>query len=344
MERCQFITDAATWTTHVKQQPLDIFYSYEYVTLNARPSEQAILFIYEGDAGTLYYPFLKRRIFDTSYSDLITPYGYGGPEIVGHLTTPEIQEARRLFERWAEKEAVVSEMIRFNPLTGNERFMQVWTTVSFIRHTTSIDLRPSLEEIMQTFHKKTRSMIRKSLASPLTVRTGTKEDLPIFLALYHETMDRKNASAHYYFTATYFEQLFESNPLCEPLLLIAEFDGEPVGGYFVLLGKEYAHGHLIGCKRDGAKLFPNQRLEYEAILHTKAKGLVEQHLGGGYQERDSLFESKCRYTGYRLFEYHQGKSILQPIIYDQLCVRYGSGADSDYFPAYRQPAVKVATP
>ncbi|KSU50270.1 peptidoglycan bridge formation glycyltransferase FemA/FemB family protein [Exiguobacterium indicum] len=343
MERCQFITDAATWTTHVQQQPLDIFYSHQYVTLNARPSEQAVLFRYEGHAGTLFYPFLKRRIFDTPYSDLITPYGYGGPEIVGRLTATEMQHARLSFERWAEQESVVSEMIRFNPLTGNERLMRNWTEASFIRHTTSIDLRPSLEEIMQTFHKKTRSMIRKSLASPLTVRTGTRDDLSVFLALYHETMDRKNASAHYYFTASYFEQLFEANPLCEPLLLIAEIDGEPVGGYFVLLGKEYAHGHLIGCKRDEAKMFPNQRLEYEAILQAKARGLVEQHLGGGYQERDSLFESKCRYTGYRLFEYHQGKSILQPAIYDQLCIRYGSDANSDYFPAYRQTSVQMAT-
>ncbi|WP_290752134.1 peptidoglycan bridge formation glycyltransferase FemA/FemB family protein [Exiguobacterium sp. UBA3968] len=343
MERCQFITDAATWTTHVQKQPLDIFYSHQYVTLNARPSEQAVLFLYEGHAGTLFYPFLKRRIFDTPYSDLITPYGYGGPEIIGRLTASEIQQARLSFERWAEQESIVSEMIRFNPLTGNERFMQDWTKVSFIRHTTSIDLRPSLEDIMQTFHKKTRSMIRKSLASPLTVRTGTRDDLPVFLALYHETMDRKNASAHYYFTATYFEQLMETNPLCEPLLLMAEIDGKAVGGYFVLLGKEYAHGHLIGCKRDEAKMFPNQRLEYEAILQAKARGLVEQHLGGGYQERDSLFESKCRYTGYRLFEYHQGKSILQPSLYDLLCIRYGSNADSDYFPAYRQAGIQVAT-
>jgi hypothetical protein len=342
MERCQFITDAATWTTHGQKQPLDIFSSHQYVTLNARPSEQAVLFLYEGHAGTLFYPFLKRRIFDTPYSDLITPYGYGGPEIIGRLTASEIQQARLSFERWAKQESIVSEMIRFNPLTGNERFMQDWTKVSFMRHTSSIDLRPSLEDIMQAFHKKTRSMIRKSPASPLTGRTGPRDDLPVFLAFYHETMDRKNASARYYFTATYFEQLMETNPLCESLLLLAEIGGKAVGGYFVLLGKEYAHGHVIGCKLDEPKMFPNQRLEYEAILHAKARGLVALHLGCRYQERDSLFESKCRYTGYRLFEYHQGKSILQPSLYDLLCVRYGSNADSDYFPAYRQAGIQVA--
>ncbi|WP_051667300.1 peptidoglycan bridge formation glycyltransferase FemA/FemB family protein [Exiguobacterium oxidotolerans] len=340
MGKCVFIEDQTTWTTLIRNQPLDIFYSYEYVKLNARPEERARLMYFKGAAGALFYPFLKRPIFETKYFDLITPYGYGVPEVVGDLTIEEWVEARDCFQEWAEREQIVSELIRYNPLTKNDRFGAYWTKKEFIRHTTSIDLRPSVEEIMQTFHKKTRSMIRKSLASHLVVRPGTHEDLQSFIQLYYQTMDRKDASSHYYFSRDYFERLFEPNPLCTPLLLMAEFEGEVIGGYFVLLGRHYAHGHLIGCKRDEHKLYPNQRLEYEALLRAKAAGLVEQHLGGGYKERDSLFESKCRYTGYRMFEYHQGKNILLPGVYDKLCRLYGDGEHEHYFPGYRsRPAL-----
>ena len=343
MRQCIFVEDQLTWASLVKNKSLDIFYSYEYVHLNARTDEAAGLIYFQGASGELFYPFLKRRIFDTGYFDLITPYGYGGPEIIGELTSEELNDAKRSFRQWAMRQKIVSELIRFNPLTENHKRVAEWTKTEFIRHTTSIDLRPSVEEIMQTFHKKNRSMIRKSLASELMVRRGSKEDLPTFIRLYYQTMDRKDASSHYYFTPEYFEQLFQPTELCEPLLLIAEWQGEAVGGYFVLLGNEYAHGHLIGCQRDEHKLFPNQRLEYEAILHSKSAGMVEQHLGGGYKERDSLFESKCRYTGYRMFEYHQGKTILLPHVYEQLCQRYGSDEAANYFPEYRYQETVLAT-
>lgn len=340
MAKCVFIDDQATWTALIRNQPLDIFYSYEYVMLNAREGEHPGLIYFQGEAGKLFYPFLKRAIFDTEYWDLITPYGYGGPEVVGDLTEKEWAEARTSFYDWALQKKIVTELIRYNPLTENQRYAHHWTQKEFIRHTTSIDLRPSVEEITQTFHKKTRSMIRKSLASDLVVRRGTHEDLQSFIQLYYQTMDRKDASSHYYFSRDYFEQLFESTSLCTPLLLIAELNEEIIGGYFVLLGREFAHGHLIGCKRDEHKVYPNQRLEFEAILCAKDAGLVEQHLGGGYKERDSLFESKCRYTGYRLFEYHLGKNVLLPAQYEQLCQLYGDGELEHYFPGYRsQPTL-----
>ncbi|WP_026830032.1 peptidoglycan bridge formation glycyltransferase FemA/FemB family protein [Exiguobacterium antarcticum] len=335
MRQCVFIENQSIWTTLMQDKLLDIFYSYEYVHLNARPEESPGLIYFQGQSGELFYPFLKRRIFETRYFDIITPYGYGGPEIVGELTKQELADAKRSFRQWAMRNQIVSELIRFNPLTENEKQVPDWTEREFVRHTTSIDLRPSVEEIMQTFHKKNRSMIRKSLASDLSVRIGTNDDLQTFIRLYYQTMDRKDASLNYYFTSDYFEQLFKPTPLCRPLLLIAEWQGEAVGAYFVLLGQKYAHGHLIGCERDEHKLYPNQRLEYEAILYSKAAGMVEQHLGGGYKERDSLFESKCRYTGYRMFEYHQGKTILLPHIYEQLCERHGSDKEADYFPEYR---------
>lgn len=343
MRQCVFIEDQSTWTALIKGKPLDIFYSYEYVKLNARSEESAGLIYFEGQSGELFYPFLKRRIFDTPYFDIITPYGYGGPEIVGTLTPEELALAKGSFRQWARQHHIVSELIRFNPLTKNEQQVPEWTGKEFIRHTTSIDLRPSVDEIIQTFHKKNRSMIRKSLASELTVRCGAKEDLQTFIQLYYQTMDRKDASLHYYFTTDYFEQLFQPTALCQPTLLMAEWRGQTIGAYFILLGHDYAHGHLIGCQRDEHKLFPNQRLEYEAILYSKAAGMVEQHLGGGYKERDSLFESKCRYTGYRMFEYHQGKTVLLPQIYEQLCKQYGRNEAANYFPEYRYHETVVST-
>ncbi|WP_449403230.1 hypothetical protein [Exiguobacterium artemiae] len=155
MRRCIFVEDQLTWASLVENKSLDIFYSYEYVHLNARTDEAAGLIYFQGASGELFYPFLKRRIFDTEYFDLITPYGYGGPEIIGELTSEELTDAKRSFRQWAMRQKIVSELIRFNPLTENHKRVADWTKTEFIRHTTSIDLRPSVEEIMQTFHKKT---------------------------------------------------------------------------------------------------------------------------------------------------------------------------------------------
>jgi len=335
MGKWQFVRERNRWTEHVVGEGLDVFYGYEYVNLNSREGETAELFLYTGQRGKLFYPYLRRDVYDTGYQDLITPYGYGGPVETGQLTDREIAEARFVFVEYAKRQRIICELIRFHPLKDNVVLGRKWTECEFIRHTTSIDLRPSLEEIFKKFHKKTRLLIRNSMKSELKVRKGEKSDLPIFVELYRETMRRKQAAPSYYFSEQYFERIFEENELCEPVLLIAEWNEEPVGAYLLLFGEQYAHGHLIGSRPDMMKLYPNQRLEYEAVRIAKERGLLEQHLGGGYKESDSLFESKCRYTGKRLFEYHQGKSIFMPEVYESMCERYGEETGCGFFPRYR---------
>ncbi|WP_148275203.1 hypothetical protein [Exiguobacterium antarcticum] len=83
---------------------LDIFYSYEYVHLNARPEESPGLIYFQGASGELFYPFLN-----------------GGPEIIGELPSEELTDAKRSFRQWAMRNQIVSELIRFNPLTENHK-------------------------------------------------------------------------------------------------------------------------------------------------------------------------------------------------------------------------------
>jgi hypothetical protein len=74
-----FVYDRNTWNAYIKAFDLDVYYEYDYLSLDCKPDDTPELFMYSDQNRTMLYPYVCRKIEGTSYFDTVTAYGYGGP-------------------------------------------------------------------------------------------------------------------------------------------------------------------------------------------------------------------------------------------------------------------------
>ncbi|MGG3739585.1 GNAT family N-acetyltransferase, partial [Aeribacillus pallidus] len=93
-------------------------------------------------------------------------------------------------------------------------------------------------------------------------------------------------------------------------------------------------------KTEYLPLRPNNLLFDAMVELSKSLGLKALHLGGGYQENDSLFKFKSLFTNNNHFNYYIGKNILNDKIYHELSQsvmnHFSFNSSSDFFPLYRR--------
>ncbi|ANU17818.1 hypothetical protein BBI11_12600 [Planococcus maritimus] len=83
---------------------------------------------------------------------------------------------------------------------------------------------------------------------------------------------------------------------------------------------------------------PNNLLFDFMVAFAKGKGCKTLHLGGGYQEGDSLFKYKSSFTNQNHYDYYLGTNIYQPDVYEKLAQLKGKANEGEgFFPIYRKP-------
>jgi lipid II:glycine glycyltransferase (peptidoglycan interpeptide bridge formation enzyme) len=176
------------------------------------------------------------------------------------------------------------------------------------KNTVVIDLNPTEEEMLARMKQKTRYNIRLAEKKSVSLRVGTKGDLPMLYKMYAETSVRDGfviRDEDYYKTvwelfmhssvdtleSSQVETFQPSNlPTCEPL--IAEVDGEPVAAIFVFYfaGRAY---YVYGMSRNvHREKMPTYLLQWEAMQRAKAKGCTVYDLWGApevFDESDSMW-------------------------------------------------------
>jgi len=126
-----------------------------------------------------------------------------------------------------------------------------------------IDLKgKTAEEVLQSFKEKTRYNVRLATRKGVTIREGTREDLPIF----HEIMKVTEARDDFYVRPLwYFEKIWDEMHPRHLKLLIAEYEGEPISAVLpVLYGNKvwYLYG---GSSNNHRNLMPNYLLQFEMM-------------------------------------------------------------------------------
>ncbi len=176
------------------------------------------------------------------------------------------------------------------------------------RNTVLMDLTLSEDEILARMKPKTRYNIRLAQKKVVTLRVGTREDLPMLYKMYAETSVRDGfviRDEDYYktvwetFMHSKVEKLESSQvstfkpsnlPTCEPL--IAEVNNEAVAAIFDFYFASRAY-YVYGMSRDlQREKMPTYLLQWEAMKHAKAKGCMVYDLWGApeiFDESDSLW-------------------------------------------------------
>ena len=160
------------------------------------------------------------------------------------------------------------------------------------KNTVLIHLNPSEEEILGRMKQKTRYNIRLAERKGVSVRVGTKDDLPMLYKMYAETSVRDGfvIRDEGYYQTVWNLFMNSSDPTCEPL--IAQINGEAVASIFVFYFARRAY-YVYGMSRDAHReKMPTYLLQWEAMRRAKAKGCSVYDLWGApdvFNESDSLW-------------------------------------------------------
>lgn len=303
-------------------------------------------FQFENESGKVHHLFLKRRIpvsiSEVQYYDLATPYGYGGPLIIGASEKDKAKLAEQFeaaFRKYCVQNNVVSEFIRFHPLLLNAQDFRRTYEIQHRRCTTGTNLAAYDDPVQSEFSKSTRRNIRNALkaGAAFDVTVNPKE-LKNFKEIYYATMKRNNADAIYYFSDQYFSDCLRL--LGEHIILTeVNFGGKTIGMGLSFVYGQYIHTHLSGTLEEYHHLYPAYLLQYALAVWGKENGYHLIHDGGGRTSDpdDKLLLFKKQFGKNTEFDYFVGHKVWNEEIYQRLAEAAEAQEAPDFFPAYRAP-------
>lgn len=307
------------------------------------------VFEFQHEFGSIRHSFIKREIpvplSGRQYYDLVTPYGYGGPQILRCTEGKKADLVRafeKAFQRYCTDNDVVSEFVRFHPVLENAQDFLACYDAVYLRDTVGTNLEDGEASIDLEFSKSTRKNIRQALKSGVEYRTVLNpQDLSAFKRIYYATMERNHADAFYYFGDEYFEDLMA---LLGGHVLLVEvlYGGQVIGAGLNFIYGKLAHTHLSGTLAEFNHLSAASVLNYALALWGIEHGVALIHGGGGRSNSpdDSLYLFKKQFGRQTAFKFYTGRKIWNETVYHELCERLEAGGESEFFPAYRSEPVR----
>lgn len=299
-------------------------------------------FVYEAAEGIALYPYLRRPIEGApGYSDIITPYGYGGAiyECRGKLSPEKlVKKFRRAFASYVMETKTVTEFVRFHPLLGNhEYFSGLMDEVILQCANAVMDLSVGPSVLFRQYRTSYQQCIRKAKGSGLRV-----ELLPApgfiqpFFDLYAASMARKHQEGYVRFRREYFDYL--SSALGTNVLCFAVMQAEKIVSIALFLTQRNFIDYFL-CASDPEKLTlrPNHLLLHEVALWAIARGISTFHLGGGHLSLQFFKHGFANVSR----NYYVGKHVFDRELYGELSREHWSRHDQvwrpdhPWFPGYR---------
>lgn len=329
----------------------DVYYLSGYVkTLQVHGDGEPVLFYYESDKLKGLCVFMKRIISEISYfhnepkfdhyTDLITPYGYGGFIFEGDINDKTITSFKTEFTKLLEKEKIVSVFIRFHPQLRNAEFVRSIFDVLDIGRTIEIDTS-SHDTIWDNITSKNRNVIRKAQKSGVEIKHGKGIDLLLkFKDIYDKTMKRDDAEPYYFFKKEFYE-ILDVAMKQNYEIFYAIYDGNIISMAIILFANNRMHYHLSGSLFEYRSLAASNLMLYKAACWGQEEGFKSFHLGGGLgSKEDNLFKFKAAFNRNSDLKFSIGKLVADNEVYQQL-VDIRSELDpsfnikSNFFPLYR---------
>lgn len=317
--------------------------------------------------GHVLYPFFLRGVdrpttdassvedmTDGHLTDIISPYGYGGPM---HWGLDDVEDAATVFwskfDAWAHEHGVISEFVRFSlfsesllPYSGSGRTRSRQT--NYVR-----DLRVSAADLTQQVAPKVRSNVRRALREGVTTVIDTEgEHLDDFLRIYIETMERLDSASWYRFERSFFERLHVALP-GRFAYVFAKYDGRLVSADLLICGSDTGYYFLGGTEASAYPVRPNDLVKTAAMKWLQDNGCRHYVLGGGVTAEDGLERYKKGFAPHGGVAFRTGERVLSGQGYEALVAdrrrqfsdRGLEWHDSDeFFPAYRRDCAPAAVP
>lgn len=319
----------------------DIYHSIEWLLLNKDLQDGEINCIFlEKDNNYAFFPLIKRHIKNTSYFDLITPYGYGG---VAFSKTSNKDFREKIFEELKESledSNCISVFLRLHPLLNQEviaggAVLDNGTTLAIKFDTSYLDIYSKYS----SGHKYDLKKSKKNESICIVDDTAFLY-FDDFIDIYLETMRYLEASNFYFFNKEYFYTM--KSLLAEKLkLVVVKLNNQVIGASLFMLHNGIIQYHLSGTTIDGRKFQPSKLILDYMVDWGISQGCTFLHLGGGVGgQQDALYKFKKGFAA-NDYSFYTVRLITNNTIYRNLCSDLNfTEAEidniSDFFPLYRK--------
>ncbi len=307
----------------------DVYYSRGFVQASGVLADaEPVLLRLAGGEGDVFLACLLRR----DPTDVVTPYGYGGPVATG--PRPPLREFPAAYAAWCEQRGAISSFLVFHPLLANaqspasEGFRRTPLAGTVAWPLTGAELLPAM-------HKHHRRIVRRALAEDHEVAIDpAPADLAEFVGVYEQTMRRAEASPFYFFPQRYWDALRGGVRLVR---VDVRRRGELLATVLGMGEPPWLHYHLGGATDAARGTGASHLALYSLACWGREHGFDTLHLGGGVGGReDSLLEFKLRFAPSGRVGVSIGKAVHDTAAY--LRLTGGGAVDWDaFFPAYREP-------
>jgi lipid II:glycine glycyltransferase (peptidoglycan interpeptide bridge formation enzyme) len=136
--------------------------------------------------------------------------------------------------------------------------------------TVRIDTGRPLEDVFRSFHRGTRSNIRKSERRGVRIRAAGERDLPTFAGLVAATARRQGFPPY---PPAYYEAMWRAfAPDGHARLLLAELDGEPLAGVIVIGCADSAIYKMGAWGGHRSGVHPNELVHWAAVRWARERG------------------------------------------------------------------------
>lgn len=305
------------------------FFSKAYYNsyIEVEKAEVECFWAYQDECNYLFYPYLRKAINQLGYDlpsvyyDVSGAYGYNGP-----IGMAKDQGFLSLYNSNLKKHfqdsAVVTEFVRFCPITDNRHF-HTYTDQVDVLDNVYIDLSKGLDAVWnESFEYRVRKSICKGenygLKTELLRGTEITEDaLHIFFKIYNSTMQRNEADRFYFFDYGFFTGLRDK--LGEMLLLsITYLKDTPISTELILIGGVLAFGFLGGTLSEYYQYKANTFQRWELLKYLEQQGIQKYSMGGGATRGDSIYKFKMSFAKGCNNPFYIGTKVHNPSVYDQI--------------------------
>ncbi len=305
--------------------------------------------MYEADEGCIYYPFLLRDLRGEPFwrpavgeaYDVITPYGYGGPEFIpareGNGPGPErekqlYQAFYAALRRWAQENRVISEFVRFSLFSG--AMPHYYGQVEHNNDNIVVNLATGPENTWMTFRHKVRKNVQTAIKGGLEVHEDPEGDrLESFLDVYYDTLKRRQAASSYFLPAGWFKQLRQNLP-GRHLFFHAIHGDKVVASELVLCSRSRVYSFLGGTLEDYFPLRASDLLKARIIQWAQGREYKQFVIGGGHRPHDGIFAFKKSFAPNGILPFYTGKMVFDENVYRALCRHQRT--TGRFFPEYRE--------
>ena len=343
--------DRSLWVERWSQSPYQEPMAHpSYAQLFAREGDVPACVLYEDNSATVLFPLILRPLAMEPWAagtdkgwDAVTPYGYGGPL------------------RWGPGEMIPERFwSTFRTLAAERRIICIFARLSLFEEelvpsgcewvveeasqNVVIDLRKGGEQLWRAYAHKVRKNVKRAQSSGLVVEVDTTgARLEEFLAIYSETMDRRDASSWYRFDRTFFRRLVDGLP-GNVLFFHALAPAGVVSTELVLVSSKRLYSFLGGTRVQAYAMRPNDLLKHAVVGWGVDNGKASFVLGGGYQRDDGIFQYKKGFAPDGVMPFKIAKLTLDVAAYaDRVerrqCWEKMQGrtweSRSSFYPAYR---------